>query len=66
VNDAIRAAVLRLVHQRETGADAYTGPVYFVMHNVPSEGRARELAAALHAALYGDLDLLNRAVPTTP
>ncbi|MFJ3222890.1 hypothetical protein ACIPJS_05930 [Streptomyces sp. NPDC086783] len=66
VNDAIRAAVLRLIHHREAGADAYTGPVYFMMHNVPSEARARDLAAALHAALYSDLDPLNRAVPAAP
>jgi len=65
VNDAIRAAILRLIHTREVGADAYTGPIYFMMHNVPSEERARELAAALHAALHGNLEPLNRAVPQT-
>ncbi|WP_020124228.1 hypothetical protein [Streptomyces canus] len=63
VNDAIRAAILRMVHDRQIGADAYTGPIYFMMHNVSSEERARDLAAALHAALYGDLEPLNRAVP---
>ncbi|MFF2502439.1 hypothetical protein ACFVTY_03475 [Streptomyces sp. NPDC058067] len=30
------------------------------------EQGARELAAALHAALYGDLEPLTRAVPQTP
>lgn len=65
VNDAIRAAIVRLVHTREVGADAYAGPIYFMMHNVSSEERARELAAALHAALHGDLEPLNRAVPPT-
>jgi hypothetical protein len=37
-----------------------------MMHNVPNEERARELAAALHAALYGDLETLHHAVPATP
>ncbi len=63
VNDAVRAAILRLVRDREIGLDAYTGPVYFMMHSVRSEDRARELAAALHAALYGDLQPLAIAVP---
>ncbi|MGX1916029.1 hypothetical protein ACWIID_45710 [Streptomyces phaeochromogenes] len=65
VNDAVRAAIDRLVHTREVGADAYPGPIYFMMHNVSSEERARELAAALHAALHGDLEPLNHAVPPT-
>ncbi|MEU2931150.1 hypothetical protein ABZ636_40175 [Streptomyces sp. NPDC007251] len=63
VNDAIRAAILRLVDNREADFGAYTGPVYFMMHGVRSEERARELAAALHAALYGDLEALARAAP---
>ncbi|MEU1371596.1 hypothetical protein ABZ454_36545 [Streptomyces sp. NPDC005803] len=62
VNDALLAAIVRLVPQRETGPDAYAGPVYFKLHGVPSEERARELAAAFHAALYGDLEPLNCAV----
>lgn len=60
VNDAIRAAMVCLVHNREVGTDAYAGPIYFMMHNVSSEKRARELAAALHAALHGDLEPLDR------
>ncbi|ALV31329.1 hypothetical protein [Streptomyces sp. CdTB01] len=64
VNEAIRAAILRLVGNREADFGAYTGPVYFMMHGVHNEGRARELAAALHAALYGDLEPLARAVPS--
>ncbi|MFE6684906.1 hypothetical protein ACFVFQ_00360 [Streptomyces sp. NPDC057743] len=64
-NDAIRAAIDRLVRNREVGLDAYAGPVYFMMHSVTSENRARELAAALHAALHGDLEPLNRAVTHT-
>lgn len=66
VNEAIRAAILRLVGNREADFGAYTGPVYFMMHGVHNEGRARELAAALHAALYGDLEPLARAVPSGP
>ncbi|MFE2478037.1 hypothetical protein [Streptomyces sp. NPDC059389] len=66
VNDAIRAAILHLIDNREADFGAYTGPVYFMMHGVRSEERARELAAALHAALYGDLEPLARAVPPAP
>ncbi|MFJ9847600.1 hypothetical protein ACIRYZ_45730 [Kitasatospora sp. NPDC101155] len=63
VNDAVRAAITRLIQRHEVNPDAYTGPVYFMMHGVQSEERARELAAALHAALYGDLEPLASAVP---
>ncbi|MCM2515314.1 hypothetical protein NC658_18940 [Streptomyces griseoincarnatus] len=62
-NDAIRTAILRLVDAREVDFGACTGPVYFMMHGVRDEERARELAAALHAALHEDLDPLSRAVP---
>ncbi|MFE9455093.1 hypothetical protein [Streptomyces sp. NPDC006739] len=55
VNVAMRAAIVRLVREREAGSDASVGPVHFMLHGVPSEGRARELTAAFHAALYGDL-----------
>ncbi|MDX3633398.1 MULTISPECIES: hypothetical protein [Streptomyces] len=65
VNDAIRASITHMIQNREIGADAYTGPIYFMMHNVSSEERARELAAALHAALHGDLEPLHRAVAPT-
>ncbi|MDH6522663.1 hypothetical protein M2163_000829 [Streptomyces sp. SAI-135] len=64
VNAALRAAVVRLVREREAGTDAFAGPVYFMLHGVPSETRARELAAAFQAALYGDLGPLRRAVPS--
>ncbi|MGW7646900.1 hypothetical protein [Streptomyces bobili] len=63
VSEAARDAVRRLVRDGEVRSDAYAGPVYFVLHGVQSEARARELAAALHAALYGDLEPLTRAVP---
>jgi hypothetical protein len=62
-NAAVRAAITCLVDNREVDLDAYAGPIYFMMHGVRSEDRARELAAALHAALYGDLEPLTRAVP---
>ncbi|OEJ56620.1 hypothetical protein BGM19_38980 [Streptomyces agglomeratus] len=62
VNAAVRAAIVRLVREREVDGDAYAGPVYFMLHSVSDEARARELAAALHAALYGDPEPLNRAV----
>lgn len=65
VNEAVRAAIIRMIHNREVDADAYTGPIYFMMHSVSSEERAREIAAALHAALHGDLEPLNHAVPPT-
>ncbi|WP_260470769.1 hypothetical protein [Streptomyces sp. RP5T] len=65
VNDAVRAAITRLVQSHEADLDAYKGPIYFMMHGLRSEERARELAAALHAALYGNLTPLTRAVPST-
>ncbi|MQY40914.1 hypothetical protein SRB17_89470 [Streptomyces sp. RB17] len=61
VNVALRAAIVRLVREREAGSDAFAGPVYFMLHGVPSEERARELAAAFHAALYGGLGPLGKA-----
>lgn len=61
--DAVREAVALLIRSREIRPDSAAGPVDFVLHDVDSEGRARELAAALHAALYGDLEPLTRAVP---
>ncbi|MFE5883819.1 hypothetical protein [Streptomyces hydrogenans] len=61
--DTIRAAVIRLIRSREIRPDSSAGPVYFVLHDIDSEPRARELAAALHATLYGDLESIARAVP---
>ncbi|GGX56070.1 hypothetical protein [Streptomyces fructofermentans] len=66
VNEALRNAITRLVDNHEVDIDAYRGPIYFMMRTTSSEERVRELAAALHAALYGDLDPLDRAVPPTP
>ncbi|MGW7674301.1 hypothetical protein ACWGJX_45810 [Streptomyces sp. NPDC054775] len=65
VYDAVRAAVVQLVRSREIRADSSAGPVYFALYDVRGEHRARELAAALHAALYGDVGLLSDAVPGT-
>ncbi|MFE6904632.1 hypothetical protein ACFVFJ_49145 [Streptomyces sp. NPDC057717] len=55
IEDAVREAVALLIRSREIRPDYSAGPVDYVLHDVDSEGRARELAAALHAALYGDL-----------
>ncbi|MFE5402161.1 hypothetical protein ACFQ9Z_12300 [Streptomyces sp. NPDC056580] len=65
VNEEVRAAMTRLVERGEVDWGAYMGPIYFMMHGVRPEERARELAAALHAALYGDLEPLTRSVPPT-
>lgn len=65
VYDAIRTAVIQLIRSREIRPDSSAGPVYFVLYDVGSEHRARELAAALHAALYADLGPLAQAVPDT-
>lgn len=65
VYDAVREAVIRLIRTRQIRPDSSAGPVYFVLHDVDSEHRARELAAALHTALYGNLEPLTRAVPLT-
>ncbi|WP_420082572.1 hypothetical protein ACN6AT_36625 (plasmid) [Streptomyces sp. JL4002] len=52
--EAVREAVIHLIRTRQIRPDSSAGPVYFVLHDVDGEDRARELAAALHAALYGD------------
>lgn len=61
--DAIWAAALRLARRGEIRFDSGPGPVHYTLYGVPSEERARELAAALHAALYGELQPLLSAVP---
>lgn len=58
---AVRQAVTELIHTQEIRSDSSAGPVYFVLHGVNTEPRARELAAALHAALYGDPSPLTHA-----
>ncbi|MDX3224487.1 hypothetical protein [Streptomyces sp. ME19-01-6] len=62
-HDAIRAAAIRLARSGEIRPDSGPGPVHYTLYGVASEERARELAAALHAALYGDLQPLLRSVP---
>ncbi|MFF8607232.1 hypothetical protein ACF06X_14970 [Streptomyces sp. NPDC015346] len=62
VYDAIRGAVIRLIRSREIRPDSSARPVCFVLHDIDSEQRARDLAAALHAALHGDLEPLTHAV----
>lgn len=62
VYDAVRTAVIRLIRAREIRSDSSAGPVYFVLYDVATERRARELAAALHVALYGRLGPLAGAV----
>lgn len=50
VYDAIRDAAIRLIRSREMRPDSVCGPVYFVLYDLESQDRARELAAALRAA----------------
>ena len=64
VQDTTRAALIRLARNGEIGEDSYTGPVYYALFDVGEA--ARELAAALHAALYGDPEPLTRAASETP
>ncbi len=61
VYEAIRAAVIHLIRTEQVRSDSFAGPVYFVLHGIHSETRARELAACLHAALYGDPEPLTHA-----
>ncbi|MEU5390213.1 hypothetical protein [Streptomyces tibetensis] len=60
--DAIRSAVNQLIRTREIRPDSSAGAAYCVLYDVTGEERARELAAAVHGALYGDLEPLARAV----
>ncbi|MGW7824676.1 hypothetical protein ACWGLF_42975 [Streptomyces puniciscabiei] len=53
-----------MIRAGEIRPDSSAGPVYFGLYDVATEQRARELAAALHAALYGNLAPLARAMPT--
>ncbi|MEW1681781.1 hypothetical protein [Streptomyces sp. NPDC093594] len=52
--DVIHAAVIHLIRTEQVRSDSFAGLVYFVLHGIHSEARARELAAALHACLYGN------------
>lgn len=64
-HDAIRAAVLRLARRGEIRPSSGLGPVHYTLLGVKNEERARELAAALHAALYGDPQPMDRAIPAS-
>jgi hypothetical protein len=63
VIETLRAAVAHLVRSHEIRPDSHASSGYIALYDIGTESRARELAAALHAALYGDLTLLSRAVP---
>ncbi|MFZ3467456.1 hypothetical protein ACODT3_43960 [Streptomyces sp. 4.24] len=60
---AVREAVALLCSRGEARGHTAAGPDYVLLNGVVSAERARELAAALHAALYGDFGPLARAVP---
>lgn len=53
VNDAARSAVMRLVQAGEIRSDAHAGPVYFVLHGVGSEERARDWPQPARRPLRG-------------
>ncbi|CAM5309474.1 hypothetical protein ACFC5H_06715 [Streptomyces rochei] len=61
---AVADSVYEAVRAGEIRSGPFAGPVCFVLHNLAVESRARELAAALHAALYGNRTPLARAMPT--
>ncbi|MFD7958963.1 hypothetical protein ACFV4X_36495 [Streptomyces ardesiacus] len=62
---AVSEAIDRLRDRREVRlVPRPAGPGYTVLYDIAGEERARQLAAALHAALHGDLNPLARAVPT--
>ncbi|OKJ52745.1 hypothetical protein [Streptomyces sp. CB02261] len=65
VYGAVRDAVSHLIGSRQIRPDSFADPVYVVLYDVDGEGRARELAAAVHAAFSGDLEPLSRAAPCT-
>jgi hypothetical protein len=55
---AIREAAVRLVRDRVVRSGSVAGPANVVLYDVAGEDRARQLAAALHAALHSDLEPL--------
>ncbi|GAA2994210.1 hypothetical protein [Streptomyces fulvorobeus] len=58
----LRSAVEELVATGAAAGGADYSTEYISMHQVGSEGRAREIAAAFHAAIYG-LQQLQITVP---
>ncbi|MFD3537013.1 hypothetical protein [Streptomyces sp. NPDC058664] len=64
-HDAVREAVSYLIDSRQIRPDSFADPAYVVLYDMDGEPRARELAAAVHAAFYGDLEPPARAAPST-
>ncbi|MFI5867103.1 hypothetical protein [Streptomyces sp. NPDC051546] len=61
---AVREATDRLRDRREARLPPRpTVPEHAVLYDITGEARARQIAAALYAALHGDLEPLARAVP---
>ncbi|MFE4972716.1 hypothetical protein ACFRAR_11425 [Kitasatospora sp. NPDC056651] len=63
VQVALSEAAVRLVASGELSSGSSPGPVHITLRGVADLERARELAAAVHAALLGDLVPLRHAVP---
>ncbi|MEU1077741.1 MULTISPECIES: hypothetical protein [unclassified Streptomyces] len=62
---AVSEAIDRLHDRREVRlAPQPARPGSTVLYDIAGEERARQIAAALHAALHGDLNPLARAAPT--
>ncbi|MFF7357247.1 hypothetical protein ACFZA1_32160 [Streptomyces filipinensis] len=62
----VRKAIVHLLLNREVRKYASVGPDYMQLNGITSEQRARELAAAVHAALYRDPEPLDRAWLRSP
>ncbi|WP_030557114.1 hypothetical protein [Streptomyces exfoliatus] len=62
LHEAVREAVGHLIDSRQIRPDAFADPVYVGLLRRRRRGASRELAAALHAAFYGDREPLARAV----
>lgn len=60
----LQAAVDTLVATGVAAGGAYSGPEYISLRKIEGEERAREIAAAFHAAMYG-LQQLHIAVPSS-
>ncbi|WP_435059670.1 hypothetical protein [Streptomyces sp. bgisy060] len=61
---AVSEAIDRLRDRREARTAPWpAGPGHTVLYDIAGEERARQIAAALHAALHGDLTPLASAVP---
>ncbi|WP_327321325.1 hypothetical protein OG735_01680 [Streptomyces sp. NBC_01210] len=56
-------ATVHLVRDHEVRSGSSAGLLHITLYDAADEERARELAAAMHAALYRDLEPLARAVP---